>query len=170
MKKLILTVSLAFFVLSVGFGQTREERKALKEQEKLANFEEAKSLIESGSFSFVADWMQSRHGIQRRVINRLAYLRISDNNAEAYFPYFGIVRSGAAHDGGGIEFNDEMRDYQVSVDESNKSIKVSFKVSHKSEHYQVELRLIKGKHVNVLVQSNKRDSMDFIGSLHTFEE
>ena len=170
MKKIVLTVFFGFSLCLLTQGQSREERKALKEQEKLALYEQTKGLIETGSFSFVADWMQSRHGIRRRVLNRLAYLRVSDGNAEAYLPYFGVVRAGAAHDGGGIEFNDAVSDYQESFDDEELTIALSFKVAYKTEHYQVEMNLVKGNFVHVVVHSSKRDSMDYEGFLYPFEE
>ena len=170
MKKTLITLVLILTAGSMIFAQSREDRKTAKEQERLEIFQHSKGLIESGSYSFVADWLLPQNGIRRRVLNRLAYIRISDNNAEAYLPYFGIVRTGGAHDGGGIEFNNEIKDYEESFDETNKTLTVSFKVTHKTEHYQVDMTLVKANFIKVFIHSNKRDSMEYNGVLYPFEE
>ncbi len=169
--KRILLVLVFFNLLTLPLlAQTKTERKEQKEEQRQAYFEQSRNLIESGSFSFVAEWIIPQNLVRRRVLNRLAYLRVSDGNAEAYFPYFGIVRAGGAHDGGGIEFNNEIRNYRESYDEDEKNINIGFTVSSKTETYQVELNVIKGSYVKVFVHSNKRDSMEYDGALYEFEE
>ncbi|MBT8272002.1 MAG: DUF4251 domain-containing protein [Bacteroidia bacterium] len=170
MKKLLLSLVLMTFVGVLSFGQSREERKKIKEEEAEAYYQEAKQLLGSGNYSFRAEWMYPLGQIRANVLSRPAFLRVSDDYAEAFFPYRGIVRgAGSAHGGGGIEFNDSVRDYEASFDDENREIYISFKISGKEDHYQVDINLFRKTYVKVTISSDKRDSIFYEGQLFEFE-
>ena len=170
MKNITIILITMLLIGTVSFGQSREERKKVKEQEAEAYYQEAKQLLQSGEYSFRAEWMYPLGQIRVLVLSRPAFLRVTDGYAEAFFPYRGIVRgAGGAHGGGGIEFNDAVKDYTASYDDEKRQIYISFKISGKEDHYQVDINLFRKKYVKVTISSDRRDSIFFEGQLYEIE-
>ena len=171
MKKLALTFVMIFSVVAVINAQSREEKKKLKDQKAEAYYQDVKAMIGSGTFVFNAKWMYPQAQRRRLVLSRAAFLNFNDGFAEGKFPYFGMVRgAGSAHDGGGIEFKGEVKDYEASFDDDKRKIAVSFKIADKEERYFVEIRLFQKRAVKVTINSDKRDSIAFDGQFSALEE
>ena len=170
MKRAVVTFVFFLFVFSFGSAQTREERKHAKQERIQNHYESAKEVVTNGQFTFRSNWMNTNGGKRILMDPGSGYLTINDNNANAYFPYFGVVRVATMYEGGGIEFNDEMSDYEVKFNDDRKIITIEFKVSAKKEKYEVFIQLHKGLSGSVTVFSNKRDQISYDGIISILEQ
>ena len=172
MKRSVATFVCLFLFFSIATGQTREDRKLAKKERVQSQYELAKELINSGEYTFRSNWMNTRGGKRILLDAGSGYLTINDNNANAYFPYFGIVRVATMYEGGGIEFNDEVQDYTVNFNDERKIISIEFKISGKrdKEKYDVFIQLHKGLYGSVTVFSNKRDQISYDGIVRVLEQ
>lgn len=170
MKRAAVTFVFIFFAFSLVSAQTREERKQAKQDRIQNQYEAAKEVITNGQFSFRSYWMNTNGGKRIEMDAGSGYLTINDNNTRAYFPYFGTVRVATMYEGGGIEFNDEMSEYEVKFNDERKIIIIEFKVSAKKERYEVLIQLHKGLSGSVTVFSNKRDQISYDGVVKELEQ
>ena len=170
MKRAVVTFVFIFFAFSLVSAQTREERKQAKQERIQNQYETAKELVTKGQFTFRSYWMNTNGGKRILLDAGSGYLTLNDNNASAYFPYFGIVRVATMYEGGGIEFNDEMIDYEVKFNDDRKIIIIEFKVTAKKEKYEVLIQLHKGLSGSVTVFSNKRDQISYDGVVRGLEQ
>lgn len=152
-------------VSHVSYGQSREEKKIKKQELNEANFKYAKDLVENGQFTFKSAWMNTRAGKRVQLDAGRGYLTIKDGFAQSFLPYFGVVRVAWMYEGGGIEFNAEMEDYEISYDEQRRIINIEFKMTGRQEKYDVYLQLYKGLNASVTINSNVRDSIIYDGQV-----
>ena len=165
-----LSVLLSIFLLvnvSIAQESSKEYTKAQKRQ---AQFEWANQLIEDGRFRFKTEWMVTAQGRRIQMDRGRSYMNIIDGNAKGYFPYVGIKRMSVASGNGGVEFDDEIRDYEVSIDAAIRLILVEFRVSNKGEDYQMLLRLKNGSSGTLNVTSNARDRISYEGWIEPIKD
>jgi len=172
MKRTIATFVCLLLLFSIANGQTREDKKLAKKERVKNQYESAKELINNGQFTFRSNWMNTQGGKRILMDAGSGYLSINDNNANAYFPYFGIVRVATMYEGGGIEFDNEVEDYEVNFNNDRKIISIEFKISGKrdKEKYKVFIQLHNGLAGSVTVFSNKRDQISYDGIIRILEQ
>lgn len=165
MRKIALLIFAFMLVNSMSFGQTREEKKIKKQELNEVNFQYAKDLVDSGQFTFRSAWMNTRAGKRVQLDAGRGYLTINDGVAQSFLPYFGVVRVASMYEGGGIEFNSEMKDYEVSYDEKRRIINIEFKMKGRQEKYDVYVQIFNGLTASVTINSNVRDSIIYDGNI-----
>ena len=114
--------------------------------------------------------MTPQKGMQQDMSSSRAFLQIENNLAKGYFPYFGVIRQGGSYNDGGIEFDNEIKNYKKNFNDDKKRININFEVSGKSEHYFFDIFLNKGLYSKITISSNKRDSISFDGYIQIIEE
>jgi hypothetical protein len=173
MKKQIIILVMALFVCNISIAQTKSEKRQLKKEQKLkkanTDYEKAKILVETKNFVFDANWVMPLGGKRRDISNDSHRLLITKNNAEGNLPYFGVVRMGGMNNSVGIEFNNEMTDYEVEFNDKKQKISISFEVVNKAERLKVEIRVYGGG-ANVVVSSSKRDTISYDGTITAMQE
>lgn len=167
MKNLITLFLAVVVVSSVSFGQTKEEKKKIKEEQKEQGFQEMKALIDSGAFEFVGDWAISQRGRRVNLMTNPNYLRMDNEEADAFFPFFGERFSGSAGYGTdtGIEFKTKVTKYKVTYNEKKKQVIVKFRAKSKYESYDVKMVVFSNNKSAVTVTSNHRSLMNYDGKV-----
>jgi len=134
MKPGIISLIIAIFILS---GCSSSSSLAKKEKA-AADFEQTAALIESGNYMFTVRTASPSGGRTIQITSHYA-LKAADGKYEAYLPYFGRAYSGAYGDGGGIEFNGEPEDLQITRDDDKLSISVNFSIQSDKDKWVVQV-------------------------------
>src|SRR5210317_1986383 len=150
---------------SVSFGQTKEEKKKLKEEEREQGFLEMKKLIDSGTYEFEGRWATSQRGARINLMTNPTFLKMTDQEADAFFPFFGqrFTGSGAYGTDSGIEFNTTVSDYKVSYNEKKKQVIVNFKAKGKNDTYKVRMVIFSKGNSSITITSDHRSVMNYDG-------
>ncbi|MBT8287895.1 MAG: DUF4251 domain-containing protein [Flavobacteriaceae bacterium] len=163
MRTKTLFVILLAMVISVSEAQTKKDKKEQKLEKKEQQYALAREVVANGNFTFNSQWMNTRAGKRMLMDAGRGYLTIQGDKTKAYLPYIGIVRVATMYAGGGIEFDGEMRDYQVRENDKRRTVTVEFKISSPEETYDVFVQFFKGLSAKVTVNSNKRESISYDG-------
>ena len=167
MKNLI-TLFLALVVASsVSFGQTKEEKKKLKEAQKEQGFQEMKDLIDSGAYEFEGEWAISQRGRRINLFTNPTYLKMDNQEAEGFFPFFGERFSGSAAYGtdSGIEFKTKVTNYKVTYNDKKRQVIIDFKAKGKYETFEVKMYVYTNGNGKITIVSNNRSVMNYDGKI-----
>lgn len=162
MKKTVFFMLLCILMTSVVLSQSKKE---LKKEQELKEYQEMTALIEGQNFEFEADWATSQNGRRVNLTSNSNFLRIKNDSAIIYLPYFGTLTSGAAAmtDDGGINFNGLMENYELKIDDKKQKISVQFSGTTKNDTYNFYLTFFRGGNTLVNLNSNFRSSIKYDG-------
>ncbi len=158
MKTGILVLCTAAFVLSgcsASSSTSRKERDAAK-------FQSVAELIESGNFMFTVR-SASPAGGRTIQITSLYALRASDGTYAAYLPYFGRAYAGGYGMEGAISFSGEPTGLQIKRDDSKNNISVDFSMQTDQDQYTVSLNVGSSGYGNLIINSQKRQTISYYG-------
>lgn len=171
MKKSI-TFLLALFLISVNVQaqMTKEDRKNLKKEQALKDYQLSKDLVNSNAFTFVA--LQANPlGGQRFFLNtRPNYINIDGEQVDIYLPYFGAVRMGNGYSPqAGIGFTGQLENYRVKFNDDKQSIVLSFEIQNGHERFEFNFNIYRGGTTYLEVASSRRNSISYNGSISPLE-
>lgn len=133
-----------------------------KSEENAAGFEQTAALIESGNYQFTVRSASPSGG--RTVQISYGYvMKATDGTYEAHLPYFGRSYSGAYGDGGSVEFEGEPEKLQITRKDSKNSIEVEFEIKSGTELYMVKLQVGGSGYGNLVISSQKRQTISYYG-------
>ena len=157
---------------SVSFAQTKKEKKQLKEEAKEQGFLKMKKLIDSGAFEFEGRWATSQRGNRINLNSNPTFLKMDNQEADAFFPFFGRRFTGGGGYGsdGGIEFKTTVTDYKVSYNEKKKHVIVEFKAKGKDDTFNVRMVVHSGGTAAVNITSTHRSVMNYDGIVKEFSK
>lgn len=93
-------------------------------------------------------------------------LRIKNDSAFAYLPYFGVAYSAPFNSSeGGIKFSEPMYDYVSVPNKKNDGWNIHFKVKSKVSEITITLEVFKNGNSSFLVTSYERDVIRFNGEM-----
>lgn len=166
MNKYIIIVLLLSISLNPISAQTKEEKKATKEEKALNEYQAMKDLINSKQYEFTGEWATSNSGNRVNLMSNPTSLKIDAESANAYFPFFGRGYSGSGYSGsGGIEFKDPLNDYTITYNDKKKTISVNFKAKGGNDKYDVTLKVFGSGSTTIVINSNNRSSMNYSGKI-----
>lgn len=165
MKKLLVLFLLTALVYAPITGQTKKEKR----NEKAAkDFEKMKTLMDEKVYSFEAEWATTQQGRRINLITNPNFMHITKDSADIRLPYFGIGHTSTmaygSSDGGGIVFNGEIENYEVSVDEKKKKIIIKFITNSKIESSNFLLTVFKSGSSQLSVSSSIRSNITYEGN------
>jgi len=158
MKNGTIALIAALFVLSACSASSSASKKELE----AAEFELTASLIESGSYQFTIR-SASPSGGKTIQITSLYTMTARDGKYEAHLPYFGRVYSGGYGDSGGIEFNGEPENLQITRNDDKNKISVTFNINSDTEQYTVMLDMGATAFGNLVISSQKKQVISYYG-------
>lgn len=163
MKKYIILTFISLMICSVAIGQTKKEKKAAKS---LKEYEQMKEVINEKAYNFQAEWATTLQGRRINLNSNSNFLRVKNDSANIYLPYFGQSSSGgvAMTTNGGIEYSGLMEDYKVSFDDKKQKIIVQFEGKSKNERYQFNMTVYKGGNTIMNINSNYRTGIKYEGN------
>ncbi|MEI8087278.1 MAG: DUF4251 domain-containing protein [Paludibacter sp.] len=92
-------------------------------------------------------------------------LRIKNDSAYAYLPYYGIAYSAPYNGDGGIKFEELMADYTCVKTKKLDGWDIHFKVKSKENSYDIRLNMFENGNTTISVNSYNRQSITFYGEL-----
>jgi hypothetical protein len=103
---------------------------------------------------------------QINLLGRGDFLRITENRVEANMSYYGTQRFGSFKNGNtGILLNDPVENYVYSFNEKKNKTLITFKTTHKQEHYSFRIIVYKSGHCDVDVTSSNRNFIKYDGTI-----
>ena len=154
---IVVLISAAIFLSACSASSS-----SAKKEKAAADFENTATLIESGSFLFTARSASPAGGKTIQLTSPYT-LKAKEGKYEAYLPYFGRAYSGGYGDSGGIEFNGEPEDLQVSRNDNKSSISVGFTIQTDKDKYTVKLNVGSSGYGNLVISSQKRQTITYSG-------
>jgi len=93
-------------------------------------------------------------------------LRIKNDSAFAYLPYFGVATSAPYGGGeGGIKFAEPMIDYSMKPNRKSNGWDIRFKVKGKESDYELNMNVFNNGSSMLTVNSFNRDMITFNGEM-----
>ena len=162
MKKIIIIILACMLTTTIVLGQSKKELKKEQEQKE---YQEILSLIESQNYEFEAEWATSQSGRRINLITNSNLLRIKNDSAEIYLPYFGTLTSGAAAitNDTGIEFSGLIENYEMTVDDKKQKILVKFNATTKNDTFNFNLSFFRDGNTLINLNSNFRSDIKYDG-------
>jgi hypothetical protein len=93
-------------------------------------------------------------------------LRIINDSAFAYLPYFGVAYSAPyGSSEGGIKFAEPMTDYAIASNKKSNGWDIHFKIRSKEDVYEIFMNIFNNGSSLFSVTSQKRDMISFSGEI-----
>jgi len=120
--------------------------------------------VESKDFTVDVNYANPMSGQQIFLTNGYN-LRIKNDSAFAYLPYYGVAYSAPYGGDGGIKFSEPMNGYSCKTNKKSDGWDIYFKVNAKENGYEILLNVFKNGNSTITVNSNNRQSISFYGEL-----
>ena len=93
-------------------------------------------------------------------------LRLKNDSAFAYLPYFGVAYSAPyGSSEGGIKFAEPMNDYAITPNKKSNGWDIHFKIRSKGDIYEIFMNIFNNGSALFSVTSQKRDMISFSGEV-----
>jgi len=93
-------------------------------------------------------------------------LRIKNDSAFAYLPYFGVAYSAPyGSSEGGIKFAETVNDYVITPNKKLNGWDIRFKIRSKEDVYEIFMNIFNNGSASFSVTSQKRDMISFSGEV-----
>jgi len=165
MKKIVLILLFVSFIIPVN-AQTRAEKKKMKAEKATEDYASLKDFVKLKKIDFEADWATTNKGRRISLTTNANFLRIEDNDADIYLPFFGTAHSSSVgfSGEGGIVFKGKTENYSVKFNDKKRLATIRFSTKEKSETFDFTLTLYGNKSANLSVSGNQRSNMNYSGT------
>ncbi len=93
-------------------------------------------------------------------------LRISNDSAFAYLPYFGVAYSALYGGGeGGIKFAEPIKEYTITPNKKNDGWDIRFKIDTRDYNYDIIMNVYNNGSAGITVNSFQRSTISFTGNV-----
>jgi hypothetical protein len=93
-------------------------------------------------------------------------LRIKNDSAFAFLPYFGVAYSAPyGSSEGGIKFAEPMKDYVITPNKKSTGWDIHFKIKSKGNTYEIFMNIFNNGSTTFSVTSQQRDMISFSGEI-----
>jgi len=164
MKTNILLLVITSLIVMPLHAQSKKE---LKKQKAAEEFAETRSLVESGSFHFIALRALPSRGRTIDLATHNAFAGVSNESASADLPYFGRATGsvGYSPESGGIKFDGPMEGVNLSVNEKKSRINLTFSIKSGRDQYKCIYTIMGGGSATLGISSNLRESISYDGRI-----
>lgn len=168
MKIKILLVTALCFYLQSGYSQESLSKKEQKELTLSENFKQLKKLIGSKNYEFVGLWMFPQGGKRVSMITPPNNVKIEGEKVTSNLPFIGTKQFLGGNNA--LMFEGNLEDYEVKINEKKRKINVFFKHNDGTESFRFSLEIMAGGSTNVIVSSNKRNTLSYSGNVQAISE
>ncbi|OIQ28492.1 MAG: hypothetical protein BM564_08805 [Bacteroidetes bacterium MedPE-SWsnd-G2] len=169
MKKYIIGLGLILLSITIGNAQTKAEKKAEKELLTTQEFKNILKVVKSKSYEFEGEWATTQGGRRVNIFNNTNSLKMDGSHSKADLPFFGVVTGGGYNLSPGIEFDDDISDYSMSINQKKHRINIKYKVRSKAELYHVNITVFHSGRASVNINSTYRNTMTYDGEIIAIE-
>ncbi|CAN5356358.1 hypothetical protein BH23BAC2_BH23BAC2_12560 [soil metagenome] len=129
------------------------------------DFEVLKNLVNEREFAIEFQWAQPLGGSIIDLMTNPNYIRFAGNKVDIFLPYFGVRHRGAGYGsgGGGIEYEGEITNLNITENTSKKSIQLSFDAREETEHLSFLITLYENGKAHASVNSSDRNHISYQG-------
>lgn len=160
MKSSVLPLFFSIIILS---GCSASSSTA-KQEKKAAQYEEMVALIDGGTFEFTVRSANPSGGQSVQITSSYT-LEAKEGIYKAYLPYFGRSHNASYGGDGGVEFEGEPADLNITKNDEKKSISIKFNIKNKDERYDCNLLISSGGTGTLTVSSSKRTPISYYGGI-----
>lgn len=167
MRRLIFLLFLLSFSLA-GLAQKGEiSRKEIRRQKEAQKAELVQSVLSSKTFIFIATHALPLGG-SSIFLTSSHDMKIKNDSAFVYLPYFGVAYQVEYGGNGGFEFNEPVLDYQSELTKNGTGIR--FEVKTKRDFFKFRLTVSDLGYATLQVTSNNRQPIQFFGTIDEEEK
>ena len=149
-----IAILLLFFMVSCSSMKTTSESK-----------NEINQMIQGKDFTVIANYANPMRGRQIYLTSEYD-LRIKNDSAFAFLPYFGVAYSAPYGGGeGGIKFAEPVNDYSVTSNKKSDGWNIHFKIKARETDYEINLNVFNNGSSMFTVNSFNRDAITFNGEV-----
>ena len=149
----IAIIALVFTVSCSSVKTTTESNKELTRK------------IQVKDFTVVANYANPMRGKQIYLTSEYD-LRIKNDSAFAFLPYFGVAYSAPYGGGeGGIKFSEPVKEYSVKSNKKSDGWDIHFKIKARESDYEIYLNIFNNGSSMFTVNSFNRDAITFNGEV-----
>ncbi len=152
-------------ILVSGYLPVSAQKKNKKDEQ----FKEMISLIESGRYLFTVQSVQPT-GSRTIHTTSLYTLEANDSTYKAYLPYFGRAYQASYGGDGGIEFDASPENFELTLKEKKRMIKIEFEVQAETDKYSCFLSVGSSGYGTLSINSQNRQSISYSGIVSPLKE
>jgi hypothetical protein len=128
--------------------------------------QEVTQKIQSKDYTIVVKYANPMRG--RQIYLTSDYdLRIKNDSAFAYLPFYGVAYSAPYGGEGGIRFSEPMKGYTVLSNKRSDGWEIRFKVKAKENDYEIFMSIFNNGSAMITANSFNREAITFTGELKT---
>jgi len=161
-KKTFLVALLFVMVLISGYPQTKKE---LRKEKALKELNESLELIQSKTFVFEADFVNTSIMGQKNLLSPPNTLEIRKDSVFCELPFFGRAYHINPSEPGGFRFDEAISDWKMSTNERKMMITLSFKANKPNDWFQCTLVVTGSKNATLTVSSQNRETLSYWGTI-----
>ncbi len=128
------------------------------------NIQELTQKIQTNDFTFVAKYANTMRGKQI-YLNSEYDLRIKNDSAFAFLPYFGVAYIVPYGGDGGIKFAEPMVGYSMKPNNKSDGWDIRFKIKAKECDYDISMNIFNNGSTMLAVSSFNKDVITFTGEV-----
>ncbi|WP_158281582.1 DUF4251 domain-containing protein [Sediminitomix flava] len=163
MKNIVFTLGLLFsMMLSLAsLGQNKHE----------VEYEQLIEMIGRQNFIFEAQRVSPQGGRQIDVVGDNYTLKITEEEAEAFLPFFGRAFTGSYGDTeGGIKFKELMQNVEFKKNDKKHRVIFKFTVRSPKDTYDCTLNISRGGFATLSINSQKKSSISYTGRVYEADQ
>ena len=124
-----------------------------------------KKIIESREYEFNGTFAHPTSGGQIDLFSTPNYMIINRDSARADLPFYGEAYIGGYGEETGIVFDNKIKEYNSEDQSKKKQFKISFKVSGKSDSFQVYLVVSYNGYATLSINSINKAPISYVGKV-----
>jgi hypothetical protein len=153
-KKLIFTLIILVFFTSACFTTKSSPEKNQAVTQK----------IQSKDFTIVVNYAYPMRGRQI-YLNSVYDLRIKNDSAFAFLPFFGVAYVISYGSDGGIKFDEPVNDYSISNNKKSNGWDIHFKIKSVEDTYEIYINIFENGRSSITVNSMNKDAITYDGEV-----
>jgi hypothetical protein len=137
----------------------------MSDSDSIAGNQGIKNSIESKKYEFNGTFVHPTGGGQIDLFSTPNFMIVSGDTASADLPFYGEAYVAGYGQENGIVFNNQIKEYKSEDQTKKKQFKISFKVSGKTDSFQVYLVVSYNGYASLSINSNNKAPISYVGKI-----
>ncbi len=169
LKRLRYFILISIAVLSFSTTAQELSKKEKKANKRQKQFEQLQEVVNKDSLEIVFNHCTSSKMGYIDLTTNPNYLKLRNDSAYAYLPYFGVAYRARMDSKGGIQFEDIRYNEKITVNDKKKQVLWFFEGKNDFDQYKCTLTLFPNGTATLVVISNYYQSITYDGEIKDFE-
>jgi hypothetical protein len=167
MKRFVIFGFLLCLTLAGAAQDNPKNRKEIRKEKELRQIELIKKILDTKTFVFTATHALPQGG-SSIYLSSSYDLKIRNDSAIAFLPYYGVAYTTSYGGDGGFDFGESIKNYESKP--SKKGTDIRFEVNTKKDQYRFFLSVSELGYATLMVGSNNRQQIQFYGTIQEEEK